>query len=391
MKILLIHNYYRYFGGEDSYVNSLKEILSKNNHKVIIYAKKSTDVKTIFDKIKVAINMFWNFKVQKEINEIIIKNKPDIVHIHNLFPSIGPTAYWICKRNTIPIVQHIHNYRFVCPKGIMFRNGKICTLCIRKNFSYYSIIFGCYSQSRIASAFISISYLLHKLIKTFDLIDKYIFPSKFIQELYLKHLNIDKAKTSYLNYFTEAPKVSHKNKKRDYFLYIGRLSEEKGIIKLLPIFVKLKYKFIIVGDGPLRSEIIPYAKYSNIVYLGQVFANKKNDLIAQAKAVIIPSVFFEIGPITLLESFSNGTPVIVPNEGIFKERVINNKTGFFFNNIKELIEKIHYVHKNMNLNRIKKFEKEEYESNYTEHKHYKLLLEIYLSINTLSREIHCGH
>jgi len=267
MRILIIHNFYQYWGGEETYVISLKKLLEENGHQVYLYSKDSKSIKTIWDKIKTGIGLFYNPWVKKELEKIIKDFKPDVAHFHNVYPLIGATAYRVCKNYRIPIIQHIHNYRFMCPKGHLFRNGKICELCIHKNLPFWAIVYGCYHRSRLASLFFSLSFFIHKTIGTFNLIDKFIFPSEFTRDYYLKHLKINKQKTYLLPYFVDIPKkIDTKSvKENNYFLFVGRLSEEKGIIELLNIFKDLpKHKILVIGDGPLREEVEKYKRYKNI-------------------------------------------------------------------------------------------------------------------------------
>jgi len=262
MRILLIHNFYQYWGGEDTYIDSLLKLLKKSGHEVYLYSKNNSNIDNLWKKIVLAVNMFWNFNVDKELSKVIEEFEPDIVHFHNIYPLITTTAYRTCKKHNIPIIQHIHNYRFICAKGFLFRNNKICELCINKKFPFWSIIFGCYNQSRLASLIFSLSFYFNNLIKTFDLIDIFIFPSKFSRNYYLKNLSISFKKTKIISHSFKVFKKQKKYNKKEYFLFIGRLSEEKGIIQLLNIFINIpKFKLIVIGDGPLNKKIYKYKKY----------------------------------------------------------------------------------------------------------------------------------
>jgi glycosyltransferase involved in cell wall biosynthesis len=326
MKILIIHNFYQYWGGEDTYVTSLKKLLEENGHQVYLYSKDSKNIKTVWDKIKTGVGLFYNPWVKKELEKIINDFKPDVAHFHNVYPLIGATAYRVCKKYKIPIIQHIHNYRFMCPKGILFRNGKICELCLRKKLPFWAIVYGCYHRSRLASLFFSLSFFIHKTAGTFNLIDKFIFPSEFTRDYYLKHLKINKQKTYLLPYFVDIPKkIDTKSvKESNYFLFVGRLSEEKGIIEILNIFKDLpKHKLLVIGDGPLRGEVEKYKSYKNIKLLGFKPKNEIFAYIKKAKVVIIPSLWYEVLPNVLIE-----TNLLSKSLMIFK------KNEYFLNTLK---------------------------------------------------------
>lgn len=384
MRILLVHNYYQYWGGEDTYFESLKKLLKRKGHTVITYTKTSKDIKTIFDKIKVAIGMFWNQETKKELTYIIKKNKPDVAHFHNVYPIISPTAYWICKKYRVPIIQHIHNYRLICPSGTLYRAGEICKLCVGRKFPLYSIIYGCYHRSRLASLFFSLSFFFHQLINSFQLIDKFIFPSDFSKDYCQKYLSILKEKTAVVRYFASSDTKYKKTKKENYFLYVGRLTEEKGTLSLLDIISKLPHiKLVVVGNGPLRERILSYKSNSNIVYKNFLTRKKIYSIMKKALCVIIPSKWYETGPIVLIESLLNGTPVLVPHIGAFLEQIIEKKTGFFFKpfDLIDLKNKLLLLWKKKS-NLIKMSEKARrlYRNNYTEEIHYKNIMNVYQSL-----------
>ena len=386
MKILLIHNYYQDWGGEDSYFESLKELLEKNGHQVIAYTKDSKKIKNTLSKIKTGSAMFWNTNLEKELPVMIKKFQPDIAHFNNIYPLITPTAYKICKRFKIPIVQRIPNYKLVCPKGTLFRKGKICTLCINKNFFYPSIINKCYQNSFLASGILATSFFMHKFNKSFDYIDKFIFQNILIKNFHVKNTSIINEKTAVIPHFVGKINFLKKNVKKDYFLFVGRLSEEKGIINLLKVFSLLpKNKLVVIGDGPLRDEVASYSKYKNIIIKNFQHRNVVFEYMRNALFTIIPSSFYETGPLVLMESYANGTPVIVPRFWVFKEEVTNMKTGVFYkyNDFNDLKRKILLLSTNSKKNLIKKMSvnsKKRFEEKFTSEKHYSLLIKLYKEV-----------
>jgi len=312
MRILLIHNYYKYQGGEEVYVESLKKLLEKNGHKVILYTKNSKNIKTLWDKIKVGFNLFWNTTVARELNELIQKEVPDVVHFNNIYPLIGATAYLICKKNRVKVIQTIHNYRFMCPKGILYREGGVCELCISKRFFSPAIQFGCYHGSRAASFLYSFAFFIHKNMGTFTSINTYIFPSLFTQQYYQRYFGISGSRSIYLPHFVDLQVSKKKIEKENWYLYVGRLSEEKGILQLLEVFKNLpKFTLKVIGEGPQHREVNIYRKYKNIHILGHVQRVKLVPYYQKARALIVPSLFYEIGPLVSYEATALNTPIII--------------------------------------------------------------------------------
>ncbi len=370
MKVLLVHNFYQFWGGEDTYVTSLEKLLKKNGHTVILYSKDSKNIKSIWDKVKTGFGLFWNPQVTKELHEIIQKERPDVAHFNNIYPLIGATAYRVCKKHNIKIVQTIHNYRFMCPKGSLFRDGKICELCVNRHFFSPAIRFGCYHGSRFATIFYSLAFLMHRQIVTFSFIDTFIFPSQFAQTYYEKYFGILKSKQEYLPYFVDLKALKKKVKKKDWYLYVGRLSEEKGILQLLEVFKEVpKYTLKVIGGGPLEDKVNMYKKYKNIHILGYMDRKRIIPYYQAAKALIIPSLRPETGPINMIEAKIYNTDILTFNN-------INNVNR---PNFKNDINKINLI---LKMNELNKFTNSKYGKNIDKYKplyHLKQLLHIYSS------------
>ena len=385
MQILLIHNFSRNFNGEDAFYLSQLRLLKENKHNVTEWTRNNNRITSnLFSKMKIVKGLYFP-EIEKELSKIVRENRFDIVHIHNIFPLITPVVYRICKNFGIPTIQTIHNYRFMCPKAVLFRDGKVCELCVRKQFPYPSMIFGCYHGSYAASAVFAPAFYYHKNIaKSFDSIDTYIFPASFTRDYYVKNLKLSSSKTVLLPYFVSV--VNRKTKeqvKKNYFLFVGRLSEEKGIIELLEVFKTLPYQLVIIGDGPLKKQVSEYKKYKNIeikkfLSRGKVFSYMQN-----AISTIIPSLWYEVLPMVMLESFANGTPVIVPKFGTFINAVRNGETGLFYKqyDFDDLKAKILYAWKHKEILRQMGLNaRNECETKYTPEIHYEKLMKVYKSV-----------
>lgn len=384
MRILLVHNYYRFRGGEAVYFESLTKLLKSRGHKVHIWTKDNTQIgDSVSKKVKIASGMFWNREVEKDLSSVIQKFKPDIAHFNNIFPLITPTAYYVCNKLGVPVVQTVHNFRYLFPKSLLLRRGEICELCLDKRFVYPVFLHGCYSESLPYTLINSTSRILHQVFGSFEKADAFIFPSKFAKNYYLKNAGIDSKKAHMIPNFVDIKRKESTSKKENYFLYVGSLAEHKGIIGLLNAFATLENeKLVVIGDGPLRKEIDKYKKYKNIEIKGPLPKNEVYQYMEKAQFIIIPSRCYEIMPTVLVESFAQGTAVIAPNQGVFKELIKDGEAGLLYNykDPKALRSTVAKTAKDKKLTeKMSTLALKEYRKNYSKASYYKKLLAVYKS------------
>lgn len=381
LKILLIHNFYRTAGGEENYLESLSKLLGDNNHKVLVYSKSNKIIPKGFSpRVKIALAMFWNQEVYKELSKVIQKFKPDVAHFSNIYPLISPTAYYACKKAGVPIIQSIHNFRYMFPKSLLIRRGAICPYCLEKRFVYPAFIHRCYGEPLFYTAAFSLSHTFHYLIGSFAKVNKFIFPSRFARNYYLKYSGIPKKKTVFLPNFIWEEKLKNR-RKENYFLFAGRLSKEKGILGLLGTFSSNpQINLYVAGDGLLKREVNSFSGYKNIKILGSVSRRRVLELMQGALATLIPSLCWEVFPSVLIESFLAATPVVVPNLGVFKETVREGETGFFFkaNDFSDLGDKLTNIKKSKRLKQMGLKCRREYSEKYTRDIYYRKLISVYL-------------
>lgn len=312
----------QYFGMEDK-----RNIVGNNIRSYV----KQVDFKSgkLIDKISYPFKLIYSFEARAKIANVLDDFKPDIVHMNNINFQLTPAIIYEIKKREIPMVQTVHDPQIACPNHRLYNeyNEKLCVKCLDGEY------INCYKEkclknSKIASAIATIeSYYYHKR-NTYNLVDIYICPSKFISEIIQKG-GIEKSKIEILyNFSDNISRVSTNNLKKDYVLYFGRLSKEKGIDTLLLACKKLyNINFIIVGDGPLREKV---TKLSNVEFLGFKSGDELNKLIKEARFSVYPSEWYENCPLSVIESLNLGTPVIVSDLGGAKELIEHNVTGLIF-------------------------------------------------------------
>ena len=368
MKILLVNKYHYVKGGSETYYFGLANLLTKLGHEVIFFAMADKNNHPCKDeqffvsnvdfngktskmqKVKAGFRVLYSFEAKKSISALIEKEKPDIVHINLVHRHITLSIIRAIKKYNIPIVYTVHDLNCICPNHEMLVNGKVCELCLKGKYRN-CIKQKCVKGSTVKSALGAIEAINYKRMKIYDDIDLYITPSYFykkkLEESGIIHPEIVHIK----NFLPLDTKFKNDNEDKNYLLYFGRISEEKGIITLLKAMEKLQSNtpLYILGTGALEEQVKEYIKAHNLEDKVKMFGFKSGDelkkFVAQAKCIILPSEWYENGPYAIMEAMSQGKPVIVSRFGGLPEIVEDQKTGFICNpfdseDLKNCIEKV---------------------------------------------------
>lgn len=331
MKILLLHNRYQQKGGEDHVFHEETELLRKNGHEVETLLFTNDAITGIKEKIKTGIRIFYNRRSARLLENKIKTFHPDIIHVHNFFPVASPAVFHVAGRKKIPVVATIHNYRLICPGAILYREGKTCERCVNAFFPWQGVLSSCYRNSMIQSFISGAMVAYHKFTGTWkNKVSAYIMLTNFAKNKFIdSSLGLSEEQLKIKPNFV--PDKGYDYQKDNFFLFIGRLSPEKGIMTMLNSFAESGETLKIIGDGIMRDQVDAYAdKYSNIHYEGfrdNVFIMQN---LKKARALIFPSLWYEGFPITILEAFSAATPVIASDLGSMPEIVSDNLNGLIF-------------------------------------------------------------
>lgn len=335
MRVLIIHNSYQYPGGEDVAVRAEAAALESAGHKVIRYFRSNHAIamETLSQKAKAAANVMWSSEAYGTIREIIRRECVDIAHCHNLFPLISPSAYSACQDEGIPVVQTLHNFRLLCPCATLFRSGGKCEQCIRMKNLFPGIVHGCYRESRSATALVASMLAFHRGIGTWETkVDVYIALSEFARRKFeeggLAGSRIE-VKCNLTNPSTRA-RVGG-----DFGVFVGRLASEKGVATLLRAWKAsgTSYPLRIIGDGPLRCGLereCEDLRLNQVHFEGHLDARSALEAIQNSRFLVFPSECYENCPMTILEAFACGAPVIASRLGSTEEMVEDWRTGRLF-------------------------------------------------------------
>jgi len=380
MRILIIHTGYKVRGGEDSVVDNEMNLLKSSGHDVDILGFTNSGG-TIIKLLQLPFNFSSYNKTRKAISQF----KPDVVHIHNLHFAGSTSVIYAVKKCRVPMVVTLHNYRMLCPSGTLFFNDKLFTSSINNIFPVEAIKKGVYQNSKLITLWLALSGALNHITKTWDIPDRYIILGSNAKDIFLKSKYQQltgkmRVKPNFCFPYTEKQKVPG-----GYYLYVGRLSPEKGIQGILNTFSKTGLPLKIVGSGPLEEEIKNFsANYTNIEFVGIKNKDEVYSLISGAAALIFSSIWYETFGMVIIEAFACGTPVIASSIGEAKNIVSDKINGLLFEagNENDLYEKVLY-YQGLSLENKRLYQDnalKTYQNYYTPENNLKQLTDIYMEI-----------
>lgn len=329
LKILFVHNRYKTNGGEDTVLESERNLLSRFSHPTDLLLRHNRDIKNLPQKLKTAAQINYSRKSKSLILDKICNFRPDIVHVHNFFPLLTPSIYDACRNSGIPVVQTLHNFRTVCPGALLMAKGKICEICI-KGSPYHAVRHRCYRNSFFGSIIVAHMVAYHRRKNTWNhKVDKFIALTHFSKSKFVASGFSARKIAVKPNFYYESSTLPLTKEKRKGALFVGRLSREKGILTLLQAWEKLDILLKIAGEGPMMNYIKKY-RLPNISALGSVSREEVSILMSNAAFLVMPSECYENFPLVLVEAFANGLPVVVPRLGSMAEIVENGITGIHF-------------------------------------------------------------
>lgn len=335
MRILKVHNYYTQPGGEDTVFHAEKDLLRSKGHDVFEYLEFNKKI-ALMNQASVALQTLWSYSSYQKIKSLLKSTKPDVVHFHNTFPLISPSAYYACQELNIPVVQTLDNQRLICPASTFYRNEKLCLDCLGSTPPWQGILHACYHNSHLHSAIVVSMITLHRILNTWQTkIDAFLCSTTFYRNLFVQ-AGFPPNKIVVMPHFTQqSPWIDSNNKKtKDYALFVGRLDPEKGINTLLESWRHLDFSLKIRGDGRLNEKAREFVKLyamKNIEFIGRLEYQELLELIAGARFLIMPSEgYYETFGMVIAEAYSMKVPVLVSNIGITDEMVIDQQTGIKF-------------------------------------------------------------
>lgn len=318
MRILVAHSFYRVAGGEDRYVSQQLDLL-RPHHDVEVLMSRNAE---LTPSVGTAARMVFSVGQVSKADLLMRRFRPDVVHLHNAYPSFGPAIHLAAKRQGVPLVMTIHNLRLRCPNGLMFTQGQPCRRCESGNYTN-AVIHRCFPSSSQAAAYGSALWIHRFLLRLERIVDLFLAPSDFTRQRLLDW-GVPEGRIQMIrNFVADVPRASAQP--GTFGLYAGRLSEEKGLQSLLAALAAAgDPPFRIVGDGPLESELVAVAERLGLTrtqFAGRLRGDQVREMLREARFFVMPSECDENAPLAVLEAMASGLPVVVTRRGGLPELV----------------------------------------------------------------------
>lgn len=376
MKILVVHNAYQQKGGEDTVMEAEVALLCSRGHEVELFSRHNDAIATM-SKLATAANTVWSSRVATEFENTLRRFRPDVVHVHNTFPLISPAIYWVATRLRVPVLQTLHNFRLMCPQAMFLREGKVCEDCLGK-LPWRGAARGCYRGSKLQSTVLAGMVTVHRAMGTWqDKVTRYIALNEFCRGKFIEGgLPAERIaiKPNFVDFEPPAPT------ERQGFLFVGRLSSEKGVDVLVSAQRQVEgSRLRFAGTGP---EAPMLDKVPGLSAMGPLQMEQVRQEMSAAIALVLPSIWYENFPRTLVEALGCGLPVIASRIGALAELIKDGETGLLFEpgNAEDLAHKMRWALANPQaMATMGRNARQQYEAEFTAERNYQQLMAIYES------------
>lgn len=409
MRILMVNSYYYLRGGAERCVFELSELLTANGHEVIPFAMKHPqNLPTAYEeyftsqvdfpsllgkgsrlpaKWQAVERVVYSRETKRQIERLIEATQPDVAHLHGIAHELSPSILPALQQAGIPVVQTLHDFKLLCPNTSFVSQNAICERC--KGHHYYNVVrYRCKRDSLAASLLAGFEAYIHQFLQIYEKnVDVFITPSRFLEQKLREH-GIDNP-VEHLPNFIDGSSYQPCYEPEPYLLYAGRLVDIKGVRTLLSAMHDIPTTpLYLAGTGELEAElreIVATEELDNVTFLGHLGKNELTELMQRALCTIVPSECYDNYPMSILESFASGTPVIGSRIGGIPELVRDGESGFLFEsrNAEDLCSKILALVYDRNLAiQMGKNARRQVELENSPETHYQTMLQLYQKLKS---------
>lgn len=333
LSVLVVHNRYRSAqpSGEDRVVDQERELLTTAGHTVAVMERRSDDIAALplREKAAVPFRVPWNPAARRELAERLRARRPDVVHVHSVFPLISPSVLAACTDAAVPVVATLHNYAQVCAPGTLYREGRVCTDCAATDLP--ALRHGCYRGSRVATLPVAVSSAVNRG-RWWSSVHRFFCVSHSQRDLLVQG-GMPADRLLVAHNFVPEPGRRRDGSAARHVLFLGRLTEEKGLRVLMEAWDRVGTRsrglpLVIAGAGPMADEVARWARdRDDVRVVGLQDRAACSELIARAAAVVAPSVWLEAFGLVVVEAMAAGVPAVAAAHGAFVELVDDGVSG----------------------------------------------------------------
>lgn len=328
MRILIAHNRYQQLGGEDIVAENECAMLGRAGHTVQLETLSNETISGIAASVGTALRVSYNPAGREWMAARIAAFNPDIVQVHNVFPRLTPAIYDACAEAGVPVVQTLHNFRVSCSSGLFLRENKVCEKCLGGS-PYWAVRHRCYRGSLLGSLAVAHMIDKHQRSGTWsNKVDLFFALSEFAKGKFIA-AGLPEERIVVKSNFGIDPGPGVEDAARNGALFVGRLSDEKGVGDLIDAWAGIDTPLRICGDGPLRVDLEARAP-GNVTFLGRLGADDVRQEMARAQFLIVPSIYYENFPMVIAEAYAARLPVLASRIGSLAEIIRDGKTGRLF-------------------------------------------------------------
>jgi glycosyltransferase involved in cell wall biosynthesis len=329
MRVLLVHNFYQLHGGEDAVVRNEYCLLRSKGHEVELYQAHNDDIRSFGDKAAALFGVLYNLQAKRRLGQKLGEWRPDIVHVHNFFPLFSPSIFDACLDAGIPSVMTLHNFRILCPTALLYHDGAVCERSLQHS-CWWTVPRRVYRNSFLGTLAVASMVEYHKRASTWKTkVNRFIALTEFGKAKFIEGGLPAERIVVKGNAVQPAGVGDALGGSRAGALFVGRLSDEKGIRVLLSAWSKMKEPLEIVGDGPLMSWVRANAS-DNIHVHGTASPETVRRKMLSSRFLVLPSTCYETFGMVVIEASACGLPSLVSDTPTLKEIVQSGVTGVHF-------------------------------------------------------------
>lgn len=350
-------------------------MLKERGHDVREFLVTNEGIKGFAGKLVAAASVVFSLPMYCRLRQLLRTWRPNLVHVHNFFPLISPAVFFACRAEGVPVVMTLHNYRILCPTALLMHDGVVTERSLAEG-PWWAVPKRVYRDSLVGSLMLALMISIHKSLGTWRTkVDRLIVLTEFAGSKFAQ-AGLPIEKLAHKPNFADVNESPYGGD-RSGFLYVGRLSPEKGVQVLAEASAQLNAPVRVAGSGPLSDEL---KSYPHLVHLGRLANDQAMRAIERSMALVLPSVWYEGFPMVVVEAYAAGTPIIASRIGSLQELVEDGVTGLLVEpgSTEDLQEKMAWAQAHPEqMAAMGQAARKRYESLYTKEVNYRQLMTIY--------------